>query len=52
VSLTGGEMLGQGTRMIEEIITDSIVLEQPSQDECHNVTHRVSLGSKMAKSHS
>jgi hypothetical protein len=51
VPLTGGEMLVQGTGMTEEVIVDPIVLEQLSQDECHNVTHRVSLGREMAKSH-
>jgi hypothetical protein len=24
-------------------------MEQPSQEECHGVTHRVSLGSELAK---
>jgi hypothetical protein len=47
----GGEMLVQGTRMTEEVITNPIVLEQSSQDECHNITHRVNLCSEMAKSH-
>jgi hypothetical protein len=47
----GGEMLVQGTGMTEEVIADPIVLEQPSQDECHNVAHRVSLGSEMDKAH-
>jgi hypothetical protein len=34
VPLIGGEMLVLGTGMTEEVIADSIVIEQPSQDEC------------------
>jgi hypothetical protein len=52
VSLMGGEMLVQGTEMIEDVIADPIVVKKPSQDECQNVTHRVTLGSEMAKAHS
>jgi hypothetical protein len=51
VLLTGGEMFVQGMRMTVEVITDPIVMEQPSQDKCHNITHSVSLDSEMAKVH-
>jgi hypothetical protein len=37
VPLTGGEMLVQRTGMTEEVIDDPIVIEQLSQDECHNL---------------
>jgi hypothetical protein len=33
----------------EETIADPIEVEQPSQEEWHNVTHRVSLGSALTK---
>jgi hypothetical protein len=51
VPLAGGEMLVQGMGITYEVTTDLIIVEQPSQDECQNVTHTVSLGSKMAKAH-
>jgi hypothetical protein len=51
-SLTGGEILVQGTSMTKEVIADPIVVEQPSQNECQHVTHRVSLGSEIAKANS
>jgi hypothetical protein len=35
VSLTGGEILVQGTSMTKEVIADPIIVEQPSQNECH-----------------
>jgi hypothetical protein len=38
--------------MIEETIADSITVEQPSQEEWQSVTHRVSLGSELAKTNS
>jgi hypothetical protein len=38
--------------MIEETIANPIVVEQPSQEEWHGVTHRVSLGSELAKTNS
>jgi hypothetical protein len=38
--------------MTEEAITDPIVVEQPSQEEWHGVTHRVSLTSELAKTNS
>jgi hypothetical protein len=34
---------------IEETIVDPIMVEQPSQEEWQGVTHRVSLGSELAK---
>jgi hypothetical protein len=34
---------------IEETIADPIEVEQPIQEEWHGVTHRVSLGSELAK---
>jgi hypothetical protein len=36
-------------RVTEEVIADPIVVEQPNQVECQHITHRVSLGSEMAK---
>jgi hypothetical protein len=33
----------------EEIIVDPIAVEQASQEELHSATHRVSLGSELAK---
>jgi hypothetical protein len=38
--------------MTEEIIADPIVGEQTSQEEWQGVTHRVSLGSELAKTNS
>jgi hypothetical protein len=37
---------------IEETIADPIEVEQPIQEEWHGVTHRVSLGSELAKTNS
>jgi hypothetical protein len=37
---------------IEETIADPIVVEQPSQEEWQDVTHRVSLGCELAKTNS
>jgi hypothetical protein len=37
---------------IEETIADPIVVEQPTQEEWQGVTHRVSLGSELAKTNS
>jgi hypothetical protein len=36
----------------EEIVVDPIVVEQASQEELHDATHRVSLGSELAKTNS
>jgi hypothetical protein len=45
-----GEMIMHGMGMItEEIIVDHIIVEVPSQEECQCVTHRVNLGSELAK---
>jgi hypothetical protein len=41
--LLGGEMTMHKMRMTEKVIANPIIVEQPSQDECHPVTHRVSL---------
>jgi hypothetical protein len=51
--LPGGETTVHetGTTM-EEIIVDPIVVEVSSQEECQGVTHRVSLGSELAKTNS
>jgi hypothetical protein len=38
--------------MIEETIAGPIVVEQPSQEEWQGVTHKVSLGSELAKTNS
>jgi hypothetical protein len=47
--LSGGEMNVHGTGMTtKEIIADLIVVEVPSQEECQDVTHKVSLGSELA----
>jgi hypothetical protein len=35
--------------MTEEIIVDPITVEQPTQEEWQGGTHRVSLGSELAK---
>jgi hypothetical protein len=37
---------------IDETIADPIAVERPSQEEWHGVTHRVSLGSELAKTNS
>jgi hypothetical protein len=48
--LPGGEMTVHRTgMMMKEIIVDPIVMEVPSQEVCQGVTHRVSLGSELAK---
>jgi hypothetical protein len=48
-----GEMTLHGTGMMTEaIIFDPIDVEQLSQDECHGVSHRVSLGSELVKANS
>jgi hypothetical protein len=36
----------------EEIIVDPIVVDVPRQEECQSITHRVSLGSELAKTNS
>jgi hypothetical protein len=38
--------------MTEEIIVDPTAVEQESQEELHGCTHRVSLGSELAKTNS
>jgi hypothetical protein len=38
--------------MTKEIIVDPITVEQLSQEEWHDVTHRVSLASELAKTNS
>jgi hypothetical protein len=38
--------------MTEEIIVDPIAVEQVSQEELHDATHRVSLGSELTKTNS
>jgi hypothetical protein len=51
--LLGGEITMHEMGMtIEETIADPIAVEQPSQEECQGVTHRVSLGSEFAKMNS
>jgi hypothetical protein len=35
--------------MTEETIAHPIVVDQPSQDECQGITHRVSLANELAK---
>jgi hypothetical protein len=48
--LSASKMIMHGARITtEEIIVDPIVVEVPSQEECQGVTHRVSLGSELAK---
>jgi hypothetical protein len=37
---------------IEDIIVDPIAVEQARQEELHGATHRVSLGSELAKTNS
>jgi hypothetical protein len=52
-TLHDGEMTIHGTSMMtEEIIVDLIVVEQPSQEECQDVNHRVSLGIELTKANS
>jgi hypothetical protein len=52
-TLHDGEMTIHGTSMMtEEIIVDLIVVEQPNQEECQDVNHRVSLGSELTKANS
>jgi hypothetical protein len=49
-SLPGGEIIVQETGVtIEEIVVDPIAVEKTSQEELHGATHRVSLGSELAK---
>jgi hypothetical protein len=46
-------MTVHGTGMTtEEIIVDPIDVQQSSQEECHGITHRVSLGPELAKANS
>jgi hypothetical protein len=48
--LPNAEIIVQETGVItEEIVVDPIAVEQASQEEFHGATHRVSLGSKLAK---
>jgi hypothetical protein len=52
-SLPSGEIIVQEMGvMTEEIIADPIVGEQTSQEEWQGATHRVSLGSELAKTNS
>jgi hypothetical protein len=45
-----GEITIQETGVTtKEIIVNPIAMEQASQEECHDATHRVSLGSELAK---
>jgi hypothetical protein len=51
--LPGGEITVHGMGITtKKIIVDPIDVEVPSQDECRGVTHRVSLGSELAKTNS
>jgi hypothetical protein len=51
--LPDGEITVHETGMTtEETIANPIVMEQPSQEECQSVTHRVSMASEMAKTNS
>ena len=51
--LHGGEMNVHGTGMtMEEVIIDRTTVEVPSQEECQGGTHRVSLGSELARANS
>jgi hypothetical protein len=53
VPLPGGEMTVHGTGMMtEEVIANPIVMEQMSHDEWQPATHRVILGSELAKANS
>jgi hypothetical protein len=52
-SLTISEINVHETGVVtEETIADPITVEQPSQEEWHGVTHRVSLASELAKTNS
>jgi hypothetical protein len=51
--LPSGEITVQETGVTtEEIIVDPTTVEQASQEELHGATHRVSLGSELAKTNS
>jgi hypothetical protein len=51
--LHGSEMIMHETVMtMKEIIVEHIAMEVPSQEECQGTTHKVSLGSKLAKANS
>jgi hypothetical protein len=51
--LPSGEMTVQETGVTtEEIVVDPITVEQASQEELHGATHRVNLGSELAKTNS
>jgi hypothetical protein len=51
--LPSGEITIQKTGVTtEEIVVNPIMVEQASQEEFHGATHRVSLGSKLAKTNS
>jgi hypothetical protein len=51
--LCAGEITMHETSVTtEETIADPIAVEQPSQEELQGVTHRVSLASELAKTHS
>jgi hypothetical protein len=48
--LPGGEIIVHETGMrTKETIADPIAVDQPSQEECQGVTHRVSLASELVK---
>jgi hypothetical protein len=50
--LPSGEIIVQEMGVLtEEIIVDHIAVEQASQEELHGATHRVSLGSELAKTY-
>jgi hypothetical protein len=52
-SLAGSEVtVHEMVTITKEITIDPIVVEVPSQEECQCVTHRVSLGSELAKTNS
>jgi hypothetical protein len=44
--------VGLDRQQIEEIVVDPIVVEQLTQEERQGATHRVSLGSELAKTNS
>jgi hypothetical protein len=53
VPLPGGEITVQETGVtIEEIVVDPIAVQHASQKEWQGATHRVSLGSELAKTNS
>jgi hypothetical protein len=51
--LSGGEITVQETGVTtDDIIVDPITVQQVSQEEWQGATHRVSLGSELAKTNS